>query len=52
MSLANALSVCLAAASFNDLPERFGLLAADGRKLAEAVIGILFENAERIATGD
>ena len=37
---------------FNDLPERFGLLAADGRKLAEAVIGILFENAERIATGD
>ena len=36
----------------DDLPELFGLLAADGGQLAETVARVLFENAERIATSD
>ena len=37
---------------FDGLPERCGLLAADGRQLAEAVGRILFDNAKSVATGD
>jgi hypothetical protein len=37
---------------FDDLTERGGFLAADGGQFAEAVGGILFEDAQRIATSN
>jgi hypothetical protein len=41
----------LGGSQLDDLAEGFGLLAADGGQLAETVVGILFENPQRIATG-